>query len=185
MVLAAELANIRQEIAALDAQAAGLCAGLSEAQLGWRPEPGRWSIAENLWHLRTTSRVFAPAADRAIEEARQKKLFSPGPFRLTRMGRFFVWWVEPPPVVRLPAPKPLRPQVEGPAGDALAAFLESQQWMLQRIEAASGLDLNRARVISPIASYIRMDLLALFCVFAGHGRRHLWQAGNVRRQLPT
>ncbi len=185
MALAVELENIRQEIAALDAQARALCAGLSDAELGWRPEPGRWSIAENLWHLRTTSRVFAPAADRAIEEARRKGLLSSGPFRLTRTGRVFIWWVEPPPVLRLPAPKMVRPQVEGPAEEALAAFLESQQWMLQRVEAASGLDLNRARVISPLASYIRMDLLAFFCVFTGHGRRHLWQAANVRRQIQS
>lgn len=183
MALAAELARIRQEIAELDVRATALCAGLSEAKLAWRPKPESWSIAENLWHLRTTARVFAPAADRAIAQARRKQYFSPGPFRLTRMGRFFVWWVEPPPVLRLPAPKMLRPQVEGPARAALAAFLESQQWMCERVEAANGLDLNRARVVSPLASYIRMDLLAFFCVFTGHGRRHLWQAENVRRQL--
>ncbi len=183
MALAAELARIQQEIAELDARAAALCDGLREAELAWRPKPESWSIAENLWHLRTTSRVFAPAADRAIEEARRKEWFSPGPFRLTRMGRFFVWWLEPPPVLRLPAPKMVRPQVEGPPGEALAAFLESQRWMRERVEAADGLDLHRARVVSPLASYIRMDLLAFFCVFTGHGRRHLWQAGNVRRQL--
>lgn len=55
--------------------------------------------------------------------------------------------------------------------------------MIERVEAANGLDLERARVTSPLTKFIRMSLLAFFCVFTGHQRRHLWQVGNVRRQM--
>jgi len=180
MPLPTELANVRKEILAMDQAAEELCAGLNEAQLGWRPAPGRWSIAENLIHLRTTAEVFMPALDSAIAEAREKNWRSDGPFRLPMMGRLFVWYTEPPPKIRLPAPAPLKPVLPGPAAQALPLFLESQQWILRRLEAASGLDVNRARVTSPLAKFVRMDLLTIFHVCGSHGRRHLWQAGNVR-----
>ena len=55
--------------------------------------------------------------------------------------------------------------------------------MLDQIQSASGLDLKRARVISPIAGYIRMSLLAFFKVHTGHERRHLWHISRLREQL--
>jgi len=187
--LAPELEKLRREIEAINSEAAVLCDGLSEEELAWRPAPERWSIAENLIHLRATARVFLPSADQAIESARQRGLYGPGPFRPGLMDRIFVWYVEPPPWIKLPAPKPLRPLLEGPAAQALPEFLESQRQMEERLEAANGLDLKKARVVSPLAKWIRMSLLGFFGVFTGHDRRHLYQATQVRllldeRRLP-
>ncbi len=185
MTLAPELDKIRDEIALIDQHAVTLCDGLSEEQLAWRPQPQRWSIAENLIHLKIATEQCIPGVDLAISNARAHNICGGGPFKLGLMGKLFVWWVEPPPAIRLPAPKTLVPRLEGRAIDALPSFLESQKEMIRRLEQASGLDLNRARFNSPFASFVSMDLLAFFSVFAGHGRRHLWQAENVRRQLPT
>jgi hypothetical protein len=180
MALVPELEKIRQEAEAASAQARALCEGLGEGQLAWRPQPGQWSIAENLLHLETTTQVMLPNVDRAIDEARHKGLCSHG---LGRMGRFYVWYVEPPPPIRLPAPRMLRPVLEGSSLDALPRFLRSQDLMLDRLERADGVDIAQARFISPMASYIRMSLYALFSVFTAHERRHLWQATNVRQKL--
>jgi len=185
MTLVPELEKLRQEAEAASAQARSLCEGLAEEQLGWREKPGRWSIAENLIHLETTTQVMLPNLDRAIDDARCRGLLSNGPFRLGLLGKFYLWYVEPPPPIRLPAPPMLRPLLEGPALEALPRFLRSQELMLERLERANGIDIARARFISPMASYIRMSLYALFAVFTAHERRHLWQAGNVRRQLPA
>ncbi len=184
MQLVAELQQIQQELGACDDEVRRLCEGLSPEELGWRPSPKSWSIAENLHHLRITTEVFAPAAERAIRVAREQGLFSKGPFPMGRMDRFFVWYVEPPPRIRLPAPKPLRPPLEESTAEAaLQDFLDSQELMIHQIQSADGLDLCRARVVSPIASYIRMSLLAFFKVHPGHERRHLWQMARVREQL--
>jgi DinB superfamily len=178
-----ELEKIRQEAGENERRLLALGEGLSEEELALRPEPGRWSIAEIQTHLRLTAEACLPAIDKAIEDARQKKLFADRPFHLGLMGRFFVWYVEPPPVVRLPAPAILRPQLEGPPGNALPLLLDSRREMLSRLEAASGLDLARARFVSPFASFVKMSLLAFFSVFTAHERRHLWQGENVRRSL--
>ena len=185
MTLVPELEELRGQVDQISREATALCDALSEQELGWRPEPGRWSIAENLVHLSTTSEVFLPSLDAAIAEAKQKSLRSDGPFKLTMMGRIYKWYVEPPPVIRLPSPKVLRPVVTGPAAEALPLFLESQRRLAARIEAANGLDLNRVRWTSPLTKLVRMDLLTIFNVANGHARRHIWQASKVRMVLPS
>ena len=42
----------------INTAAARLCDGLTAKQLSWRPLPEKWSIAQNLAHLRTTAQVF-------------------------------------------------------------------------------------------------------------------------------
>jgi hypothetical protein len=164
----------------IDRRAQELCRGLSEEQLAWRPAPNRWSIAENLIHLETTTNVMLPAVDHSIADGRQRNLRSDGPYDMGWLGRVYVWYSEPPPKIRLPAPKVLSPLLSGSALDALPAFLASQRNMIVRLEQAQGLDLARARFQSPIAAYIKMNLLAFFSVFTAHERRHIAQADEVR-----
>lgn len=176
--------TLRTELLALNTEATALCRGLTRDQLAWRPHPAKWSIAENLLHLCSTTEVFLPAVDHAIMESRRRELLDEGPFRLGWYGRLLVWYVEPPPAIRLPAPRALRPQLSRSPERALENFLVCQAAMMRRMEDANGLSFTRLRFPSPLASYIRMNLLEFFSVFNGHSRRHLWQAANVRRDLP-
>jgi hypothetical protein len=177
--------SLGSQLSAVNTDATALCEGLTGEQLAWRPDPAKWSIAENLIHLCTTTQVFLPAVDNAILESRRKGLLHDGPFRLGFYGRLLVWYVEPPPVIRLPAPKALQPRLSGSPEFVLENFLALQSNMAQRLDGAAGLNLIGLRFPSPLASYIKMNLLEFFSVFNGHARRHLWQATNVRRELQT
>lgn len=168
---------------AVDAEAVKLCASLSEKQLSWCPRPGRWSISQNLAHLRATTEVFLPAIDSVLEASRKQKLHRQGPFTLTLYGRLMVWRMQSRPIVRLKAPKALQPQLRGFPASELEYFLNAQAAMRQRIQDADGLDLTALRFSSPLASYFRVNLLEFFCVFNAHSMRHLRQANNVRRAL--
>jgi hypothetical protein len=81
-MLAPELQALVSEVQRINEQTTALCAGLNEGQLAWRPQPGRWSIAENLIHLRTVAEVFLPSLDQAIADARTRNLLNDGPFRV-------------------------------------------------------------------------------------------------------
>src|ERR1700744_6208985 len=100
---------LRDATLAVDVEAVDLCAGLSEEQLSWSPRPGRWSIAQNLSHLRRTTEVFLPAVDAPLEASRNQKLHSPGPFRLNLYGRLLVWRIESRPILKMRAPKAIWP----------------------------------------------------------------------------
>jgi len=185
MALNPELETIREQLDANSQRMQDLCAGLSETQLAWRPAETKWSIAENLLHLERTAQIFFPIIDRAVEDARRDGRLSNGPFRLGFMGTLFVKYSEPPPKIRLSAPKPLRVLLQEPAADALPRFLASQEQFKERLENANGVDIARVRITSPFASFVKMSLFALFSVGPAHERRHIWQASNVRKQLPA
>ncbi len=170
---------------AVDAEAAKLCAGLSEEQLSWQPRPGRWSIAQNLAHLRATAEVFLPAVDSALEASRMLTLQGDRPFTLNFLGRVMVWRMDSRPIIKMQAPEPIRPRLLGSPALELEHFLISQAAIRRRIADAEGLDLTALRFPSPVASYFRVNLLEFFSAFNAHSRRHLWQANNVRRALPS
>lgn len=183
MAICFELETLRHEADATRDQLQALVRGLSEEQLGWRAGAGKWTIAEILTHLSLTAQICLPAVDRAMDEAERRGWKSLGPFCLTTMGRFFVWYVEPPPKIKLPAPAPLLPKLNGPASEAWPEYLRRHGEVVERMERASGYDLNRARFRSPFARFVTMDLLAVFSVFTAHERRHIWQAKNVVGQM--
>jgi hypothetical protein len=180
-----DIKNLRMDLLAVNAEVGALCEGLTPGQLAWRPHQAKWSIAENLIHLYTTTKLFLPAVDNAILESRRRELLDEGPFRLGWYGRLLVWYVEPPPIVRLPAPRALRPQSSRSPERVLENFFVWQATMMRRMEDATGLNLTAQRFPSPLAGYIRMNLLEFFSVFNGNSHRHLWQATNVRRYIPT
>jgi hypothetical protein len=179
-----QLLQIEAELFAGSARAEKLCSGLDESELAWRPSTRGWSVAECLEHLTVTTAVFLPGLDEAIERAQAKRQVSCGPYELGRWGRLLVWYVEPPPAIRLPAPRPLRPTLQGAVTEVLPRFLRSQNEILDRLPQLEGIDLARATYISPIARYIRMNLLAFLRVHTAHERRHLWQAERVVAAIP-
>jgi DinB family protein len=63
-----DIGTLSTDLLSVNSQAVAVCDGLSDEQLGWRPHPGKWSIAENFIHLRITVEIFLPAIDHALAE---------------------------------------------------------------------------------------------------------------------
>jgi len=177
--------ELREATLAVDLEAINLCAGLSEEQLSWSPRPGRWSIAQNLSHLRRTTEVFLPVVDATLEASRNRKLHSPGPFRLNLYGRIMVWRMESRPILKMRAPKAIWPRLSDSSAAELDHFLTAQAALRQRIDDAEGFHLTAIRFPSPLASCLRVNLLEFFALCNAHSRRHLRQANHVRQALPS
>jgi hypothetical protein len=175
--------GLRAASMAIDREAEQLCAGLTENQLTWSPGPKKWSIAENLAHLRITTQVFLPAVDSVLAASRQQKLFSDGPFALNLYGTMIVLYLGPQPFLKLKAPLPIQPRLLASPVAELQGFLESQCQLRQRIEAAAGIHLTALRFPSPMVTCLRVNLLEFFFAVNAHARRHMRQAGSVRKAL--
>src|SRR6476620_2311850 len=87
--LAGELAEHRAHFRENRVLAAQLCDNLTAAQFSWRPEPGRWSIAECLVHLNISAKLFSQAIASAVNDARAAGLVGTGPFRYGPFSRWF------------------------------------------------------------------------------------------------
>ncbi len=179
----AKTAELKEATLAIDLEAVHLCAGLDEDQLFWSPRPGKWSIAQNLSHLRRTTEVFLPTVDATLEASRSLKLHSSGPFTLNLYGRLMVWHMDSRPILKMRAPKAIWPRLSGSCASELDQFLIAQAALRQRIEHAEGFHLTALRFPSPLASCLRINLLEFFSLCNAHSRRHLRQANRVRRGL--
>jgi hypothetical protein len=168
-----QIRYIRQDVAAL-------VANLRDDQFTWRPAADRWSIGECFEHLNLTAAAFVPAIDAAIADARARNLRAAGPFVYPLFERLFVTANEPPPGRRMRAFRKYRPAPRLTCAAVMSAFSGWQDRLEDRVKAADGLDLRRARQRSPILPVMKWSLGTMFGLVLAHERRHIWQARQVR-----
>lgn len=175
------LRDCLDQLRAATGDARDLIAGLTDAQLGWRPGPGRWSVAECLAHLAATAEAYDPRLEAAARRGREAGRTAPSPaaYRPGRIGRWLVGSMEPPPKRRLRAPRAFATG-ERPPASAPGRFFRAQEALEARIHEADGLDLGRVRLASPVTSLLRLPLGTMLLFLLAHERRHLWQARRVR-----
>ena len=172
-----DLQRLLDEIAAAEADACALSAGLSDAQANWQPGGGTgWSVAQCLDHLAISNRVytdhFLPVAERAAAGA--FTTLSP-----TAIGRWFVRSLEPPPRQKTRTFKNLVPPSSLPLAEALAHYLASHEPYRRLVGLAALRDPNRVVAANPFIGAVRMRLSTALLVIPAHDRRHLWQARQV------
>lgn len=138
-----------------------------------------WSIAQCIDHLNTTARLYLPQLDEGIANAIRQGLYGEGPYKYGWFARMAVTMMEPPPRMRVKAPAAFQPPPGRTRREIMAAFRAYQVQYVDRLRQANGLDLARARVRSPAASWIFFPLGTGFAMMTAHERRHLWQARNV------
>ncbi len=179
LTLARELDAFRVQFEQLADEADALAGTLADEQFNWHPPSGGWSLAQCIDHLNVTARVYLPKLDEGIANAIRRGLYGEGPFRYNWAGRMFVKSLEPPARFRVKTPTAFQPAPSRKRPEALAAFRAYQVQFIDRLRQANGLDLARARVQSPVLSYLRLPLGSGFAAMVAHERRHLLQARRV------
>jgi uncharacterized damage-inducible protein DinB len=169
----------RKEFEDLSAAATDLVGPLSDEQFTWRPTPDSWSVAQCLDHLNAAAREYLPMLDEGIATAVRRGLYTPGPYAYNWVGRLVVYVVKPTTRRRSMAPQAFLPAEGRRREEIMAAFRAYQVQYVDRLRQASGLDLARARVTSPVARWIRMPLGSAFAMAIAHEQRHLVQARRV------
>ena len=165
-------------------RASELLDGLTSEQLLRRPDPAKWSIAECLAHLNQTAAVLQPLMDSAIKSGRKQNCIGEGPFKPGVLGRFLRWLAEPPPKIRLRAPKNILPptSITDPAA-VVAEFTRCQDEWERLGRESSGLDQQKLKIPSPFTGLSGLRLCAILPWMMAHERRHLLQAEKVKQQI--
>jgi hypothetical protein len=189
--MAPELEAFRAQFESLAEEADALVGPLMDGQFTWSPSPHVWSIAHCIEHLNVTARAYLPALDEGIASAIRTGVYGTGPFVYNIVGRLMVWSMEPPPRWRFKAPalfqppprtEPLRTRAE-----IMAGFRGYQVQFMDRLRQANGVDLAKAKVVSPVNRLVHMSLGSGFALQVAHEQRHLWQARQLvaRPDFPT
>ena len=178
-----DLGALSEQFDAIESDARALVKDLSEAQGGWHPAPGAWSVAECLDHIATAKRVYLeamrPSAERGLARGQMRR----GPARPGLIGRWFIASLEPPvkPRFKGKAPRLIRPRQEPTLADAFEQFVAAHDDTRAFLRRFTDVDLARIRFPNPFIRGVRFSLATGVHVIAAHDRRHLWQAWNVRR----
>jgi hypothetical protein len=180
----ADIKALDDGLAALERETQALAAGLTEAEGGWRPREGAWSVAECFDHLATSNRVYLVAMREAADGARQQGRMRRRPAMPGLFGGMFVRSLEPPPsrFSKLKAPQKIRPRTAPPLSDALGAFVATQHDARAFLREFADLDLAGVTFVNPFIPGVRFSLATGLHVIVAHEKRHLWQARNVREQ---
>lgn len=183
----ADIRALEAALDAVDADARTLIDGLTAEQGVWRPAPGSWSIAHCLDHLATAHRVYLramePAAAAALARgSRRRRPAVPG-----IIGGWFVRSLDAPvkPRFKMKAPTKIVPRESPSLADAATEFIASQEQVRTFLRKYAEIDLARVHFPNPFVRGVRFSLATGLHVIAAHDRRHVWQAWNVRKQLPT
>lgn len=175
----AELRQLQADFGSLIAEAEARTSLLSYTQFNWHPRPGAWSVGQCLDHLNVSHGKFLRAIRKVIDDALPPA--HPQQVRSTLFGKFYFWLLEPPVRKTFPAPKPFVPTIgEKEPQIVLKEFRTTHHEFIEEIRRASRTDINRPTVRSPISKYLRLNLYDAFRAIAAHGRRHLWQADQIR-----
>jgi hypothetical protein len=179
LTLSPELETFRESFEQIANEADALAGALTNEQFNWRPPSGGWSVAQCIEHLNATARQYLPRFDEGIAEAIRRGLYGEGPFRYRWLGRKMVQSQEPTTKRKFKAAKAFLPPPSRPRQESMAAFRAYQVQFIDRLRQANGLDLSRARIRSPVVSWLRLQLGLGFALMVAHERRHLLQARNV------
>lgn len=172
------LDDLERRLEAIGRRTGELTSGLRDEQLLWRPAPDRWGIADCFEHLLVADAPYFPRVREAIERsapaAGGERVYAPG-----LLARFFIKSVSPEGTLKLPAPKKFRPP---PArADAPERFLADQEVVAGLLADARDVDLQGAKLTSPVTSLLRLTIGEALTLLVSHQERHLGQAEAVRR----
>ena len=169
-----------RQIETLAQEARNLAADLDHEAFNWS-ESGKWSIGQCLDHMASVNGAYLRSLDAEIPQARSAGLTGDGGARYGWFERWFIRSLEPPPKWRFKAPSKAAPQGSDLDPQAtLDRYLGSNQRLQEQLAAADGLNLVKVMITSPLASFFKFRLGAVFALLIAHDRRHLWQARQVR-----
>jgi hypothetical protein len=154
-------------------------AGLTPAQLNWKPHPEKWSVGQCYEHLMRTNGPYIPIFEGLLKGTRRKTLWERVPLLPGLFGPLVVKAVSPQSAGKVKARPNFKPSSSAVDARTLELFLDQQQRLVELMRAAGKLDLARTVITSPVAGFVIYSALDAARILVAHERRHFLQARRV------
>ena len=153
---------------------------IKHSQFALKESPEKWSATQCLEHLNSYGRYYLPVMEKAIQEARKKNWKPAVHFKSGWLGNYFTQLMTPKEdgslSKKMSSPKDHYPVSNFNSPQVIAVFIEQQEKLLQLLEEARNIDLNKASCPISIAKFIKLKLGDTFLFFIAHQYRHVLQA---------
>ena len=185
MAVSEDIAMLIVEIEANVSHMESLTHGLSEGQFNWKPESGRWSIAECITHLNIANGGDLAPLEAAIAKGRVGNRMGDGPFTYGFLSKKFVATMEPGGKRKIKAPRLYVPPSQAAKEETIREYRRIAGELRRLTRSADGLHLARIKTSMPalpsaLRPFVKMPLGARLHLITAHDRRHLAQAERVR-----
>jgi uncharacterized damage-inducible protein DinB len=157
-----------------------------------KPGANKWSANECLQHLNSYSRYYLPAIETAINSASANNQASASEFKAGWLGHYFTELMLPKdggrPTKKMKAPKSAQPIQILESHKVISEFIDHQEKLLQLLDKASKVNLNKIRVPTSLSKMIQLKLGDTFNFLIAHQNRHVLQtqrALNIKEKLPV
>ncbi len=161
---------------------------LTEAQLRWKPAPGKWSIVECLQHLNLAERFYIRNIQHKVD---QLGMIQTNPIdqaiESDWIGKAMLYVIDPQVKIKLPAPGMLRPRraEDLDPTDVVNQFVELQILLRDLLNKAVYLDWNQDKVMTMYGNWLKIRLGDAVRMLVAHTERHMNQAMRVKAEIPT
>ncbi|MGM9508421.1 DinB family protein [Larkinella sp. GY13] len=160
---------------------------LSVCELNRQPAPDRWSIAQCLEHLNSYGHYYLPQLEAAVLKGETESIWAASTFRSGWLGNYFANSMQPRADgsigLKMKAVKEHTPVSNLNASAVLAVFLEQQHALLELLERAKLVNIQKLRIPISIARFIRLSVGDTFRFLIAHEQRHVLQARRVASEL--
>lgn len=175
--LIVDLKNITQE----NLQSAENLLQKSDHELNYRMSQESWSALECFEHLNRYGNFYIPEISRKIlsSKASSNPFFMPG-----ILGNYFAKSMLPNEKVnKMKTFKSMNPIHSQLSKNVIIEFIKQQEQMLELLENAKNIDLNKTKTAISISSLIKLKLGDTFRFVIYHNLRHVQQAKRVLTNL--
>lgn len=153
---------------------------IKHSQFALKESPEKWSATQCLEHLNSYGCYYLPVMEKAIREARKKDWKATTHFKSGWLGNYFTQLMMPKEDgslgKKMSSPKDHYPVSNFNSHQVIGVFIEQQEKLLQLLEDARSIDLNKASCPISIAKFIKLKLGDTFLFFIAHQYRHIIQA---------
>jgi hypothetical protein len=159
-------------------QAQATFGALSGAQLNWRPDATRWSVAQCIEHLLTSGNQIRQAAEGALSGGRPLTVWQRLPILPRVAGRLLIRSLAPEATRKLAAPAASQPASDISA-DVVRRFVEQHGQLVSWVNALDEEHAAHVIMTSPYIDVVTYSVLDACRILIAHDRRHFQQARQV------
>ncbi len=145
-----------------------------------QPTVNSWSAKQCVVHLNRYSEYYLPAIEAAILKAKKNNSTATEQFQSGLIGNYFTKMMttnaEGNPSKKMKAMKAYISLNDEDSDKVIATFIDQQERLLQLLEDAATIDLEKTKVPISIAKFIKLKLGDVFMFLIAHNYRHVLQA---------
>lgn len=153
---------------------------IGHSQFGYKASSEKWSATQCIEHLNSYGRFYLPEMEKAINKATAKGWEPTTHFKSGWLGNYFTKLMMPVKDgsvgKKISSPKDHYPNSNAASYKVIAEFIEQQEQLLQLLNAAQSIDLNKATCAISISKMVKLKLGDTFLFFIAHQYRHILQA---------